>query len=314
MPDDVLTPERACDELAAAGISASPGDVSLERRDERWLVRLPGERLAWFAATDAGRAMLARERRVLRLLEARCRFAAPRVLAEAADGRWDLRTMVPGACDPFWIFRRACSDGEAAARLGAAIGAVLAELHTAIPPAEVTGWLPTRLDWPEPREAVRQRLPRVAADAALHARADAVLARYESLDVADEDRVLVHGDLGFHNLAVDAGTFAVTGVFDWESACVADRHLDFRYLVCDVERWELLDAALAAYEPATGRTLSRGRIVLCNAVWAISFLAYRDGVPPQERWCGRTLDEDLAWTRRAIALVLDGPETGGRTG
>ncbi|HEX8244600.1 MAG TPA: GNAT family N-acetyltransferase [Longimicrobium sp.] len=253
MTDDALTPERACDALSAAGISVSPGEVAVERRDGRWLARLPGERLAWFAASDAGRAMLARERRVLRLLEARCRFAAPRVLAEAEDGRWDVRTMVPGACDPFCLFRRACSSGEAAARLGASVGAVLAELHTAVPAAEVAGWLPTTLEWPEPREVVREHLPRVVADPALHARADAVLARYESLDVADEDRVLVHGDLGFHNLGVGAGTFAVTGVFDWESACVADRHLDFRYLVCDLERWELLDAALAAYEPATGR-------------------------------------------------------------
>ena len=314
MPDEVLTPERACDELAAAGIALAPGEIAVERRSDRWLVRLSGARLAWFAATDAARATLEAERRVLRLLEARCRFAAPRVLAQAPDGRWDVRTMVPGACDAAWLFRRACSDPAAAARLGAGLGAVLAELHAFVPAAQVAGWLPARPEWPEPRELVRERLARVVADAELHARADDVLARHEALAVTPGERVLVHGDLGFHNLAVDPGSLAITGVFDWESACLADRHLDFRYLVCDLERWELLDAALVAYEPAAGRALSRERIALYNAVWAISYLAYRDGVPPGERWCGRTLKEDLAWTRRAVTWVLDGPTTGGGEG
>jgi hypothetical protein len=35
-------------------------------------------------------------------------------------------------------------------------------------------------------------------------------------------------------------------------------------------------------------------------------LAFRAGHAAAERWCGRTLAEDLDWSTRAIARVLDG--------
>jgi Ser/Thr protein kinase RdoA (MazF antagonist) len=303
MSYDSLTPGEARDALAALGVRLSPDEVRLERRDGRWLARLPGERLAWFAMTEAVRASMATERRLLRVLAERCRFAVPRVLAEAPDGGVDVRTMVPGVCDPLAVYARVRDDAEAAARLGAGIGAVLAELHTAVGAAEVAEWLPSRPSWPEPRAWIAERLPRVVPDAELHARADEVMARHEALPVAEADRALVHADLGFHNLGVDPETLAVRGVFDWETACWADRHLDFRHLAA-AELRPLMDAALAVYEPATGRTLSRERIALHNASIAVCHLAFRDGVAPDVRWAGRTLDEDLAWTRASIARVL----------
>jgi hypothetical protein len=63
----------------------------------------------------------------------------------------------------------------------------------------------------------------------------------------------------------------------------------------------VLDAALAAYEAATGVRPSSARVRLYNAACAVGYLAYRAGVPPEARWCGRTLAEDLAWTRWAVA-------------
>jgi len=118
--------------------------------------------------------------------------------------------------------------------------------------------------------------------------------------VDEGDRVLVHGDIGFHNIAVDPETCDVLGVFDYKDAAWADRHHDFRYLLLDVERDDMLEAALAVYQPAAGRTLSRARIALSNAASAASFLAFRDGVPPDQPSCGRTLEQDLMWTRSAI--------------
>jgi aminoglycoside phosphotransferase (APT) family kinase protein len=143
-------------------------------------------------------------------------------------------------------------------------------------------------------------LPRVVEDRALLARTEALVARYEAVVVDDGDRALVHGDLGFHNVAVDPATSAVRGVFDWEDAAWADRHHDFRYLLFDGESDAMLEAALAVYEPAVGRRMSRERIALYNAACAVGFLANRDGVAAEERWCGRTLAEDLAWTRKAM--------------
>lgn len=306
MPYESLTPREVCDALADLGLPVAPADVVLERREARWMARLPGGRLAWFAATESAAAALASERRLLRVLAVRCGFAVPRVLLEAPDGTFDVRSMVPGTVDPWTVHARVVGDADAARRLGASIGAVLADLHANVRAADVAGWLPAVPGWPEPRASIARRLPRVVADPHLHARADEVMARYEALETPDEDRVLVHTDLGFHNLGLDPDTLAVRGVFDWDTACWADRHLDFRHLVMATEGDEpLLDAAIAAYEPAAGRTLSRARILLHNAAVAIGFLAYRDGVAPDVRWCGRTLDEDLAWTRLAVGRVLD---------
>jgi hypothetical protein len=48
------------------------------------------------------------------------------------------------------------------------------------------------------------------------------------------------------------------------------------------------------------RRLDRDRIRLYNAACAVSFLAYRNGVSADEKSCGRTLAEDLAWVRGSL--------------
>jgi hypothetical protein len=187
----------------------------------------------------------------LRLLEARCSFAAPRVLYESADGEFDVRSMVPGMSDAFSVYAEVRHRPELAATMGRAIGMMLAEQHTRMGASDVAQWLPSRPAWPERREWVRERLPTVVDDRELITRAEAVMEAYESVVVADADRALVHTDVGFHNLGIDPRTFAVQGIFDYEGAAWADRHHDFRYLVLDFDRYDTLDAASEAYESAT---------------------------------------------------------------
>jgi aminoglycoside phosphotransferase (APT) family kinase protein len=313
-----MTHEEACERLRALGVSVDSSDVTLEEREGRWLVRLPGGRVAWFAATDSARSAMALERRVLRLVASRCGFAVPRVLAETDDGAVDVRSMVPGLADPLGLYTRVLADAGVAERVGAALGGILAELHSAIRAADVADLaLPLRPGWPESRDWIRERLPAVVADRELHARADEIMVRHDELQssLAGRDRVLVHSDLGFHNLSFDAASGDVKGVFDWESACWSDRHFDFRYLALDAERPGLLDAEIAAYQPHGGFSsregashpspaISRSRVFLYNAASAICYLAFRAGVPPEQRWAGRTLAEDLRWTHTAIARVF----------
>jgi hypothetical protein len=45
--------------------------------------------------------------------------------------------------------------------------------------------------------------------------------------------------------------------------------------------------------------------LLYNAACAVTFLAFRADREPEERWCGRTLAEDLHWSKLAIARVTD---------
>ena len=104
-------------------------------------------------------------------------------------------------------------------------------------------------------------------------------------------------------MALDPETDAVNGVFDYDGTAWADRHHDFRYLLFDVGREDMLDAALEVYEPAVGRRLDRDRIRLYNAACAIGYLAFRSGVAPDQKSCGRTLAEDLRWGRTALAKL-----------
>lgn len=304
MPAHALTAARAAELLASVGVAVDPGEIAPELRDERWLVRLPGQRVAWLARSAAGRAVLLRERRVLRLLAARCGFEAPRILFADTDGDVEVRSMVAGANLPWQVYEAARTDLTTARQLGAQIGAILAEQHTRIGAADVAGWLPDRPSWPESRGWIAERLPRVVDDAALVAAADAVVARHDAVAVDESDRVLVHGDVGFHNLGIDDDNRTVHGIFDYDEMAFADRHHDFRYLVFDFDRLDLLDAARAAYEPIAGRVIDSDRVLLYNAACAITFLAYRDGTPPEELSCGRTLAQDLRWSRHAIARVL----------
>jgi hypothetical protein len=151
MPFGALTPEIACDMLADAGLQFTPDQVGVEKREERYVVHLPGRRLAWFAASDEGSRRLRTERRVLRLLEERCTFGAPRVLVEDEAGRFDVRSMVPGMTDPWGAYAEVLHNVEFAGRLGAAIGAVLAQQHSRIGAADAEGWLPRTPACPESR-------------------------------------------------------------------------------------------------------------------------------------------------------------------
>jgi aminoglycoside phosphotransferase (APT) family kinase protein len=139
-------------------------------------------------------------------------------------------------------------------------------------------------------------------DGFIHAMED-VIGHCDAVPIRADDRVLVHGDVGLHNLAFDPESDSVNGIFDYDSAAWTDRHHDFRYLLFDVGREDMLDAALGVYEPATGRSVDRSRIRLYNAACAISFLALRADTPADEKSCGRTLAEDVRWVRTALAKL-----------
>jgi len=292
------TSSAACAAFREAGLDLSPEQVCIEAREDCWLASLPGDRLAWFAANARGRERLNVARRVLCLLAERCGFRVPRVLFESDRG-WDLRAAVPGSCDPWGLYRHVRNDVPLARRIGRAIGSIVAEQHTRISYDDVAAWLPAQPDWPEPTDWVRQRIPDVIDDRDLLSRIGEALDAYDACAVSVDDKVLVHGDLGLHNLAVDPETNEVRGVFDYSDASWADRHHDFRYVQFDHECDGVLEAALAVYEPAVARVLNRDRIRLYNAVCASCFLALRRDLAPEQRSCGRTLAEDLRWVRTA---------------
>jgi hypothetical protein len=293
---------EVCAALREAGINVTPDQIKCDAREHRTLAVLPGERVAWFPDSDEGRGRLTVERHALRLITARCSFAVPRILYESPSG-FDVRAIVPGIVDPWRIFKQAQTDPALGRKIGAAAGRILVEQHSLIHYADVQSVLPEQVAWPLPRAWLMERLPDVVADKALLADIVATLDAYEAVVVHKDDRALVHTDLGFHNMALDPETLDVRGVFDYDSAAWADRHHDFQYFIYLPGREEVLEAALAVYEPATGIKIDRRRVLLYNAACAIGFMAYRHGIPPDQNWCGRTLEGDLEWTIGAMARV-----------
>jgi hypothetical protein len=297
-----LTAKDVCSLLIEADIRLSPSEITIERRDERWAAFLPGDRIAWFPLSARGAEQLALERKVLALIARRCTFQVPRVLFDSAG--FDVRAIVAGRFDPWGLYVESGKDTALARRLGHAIGGSLIEQHSRITAADVRDWLPEHVAWPEPRRWIMQRLPGVTPDAALVSAVERLLVRYEQASLDTKDRVLVHTDLGFHNVVVDPETKELRGIFDYSGAAWADRHHDFRYLVFLRGGEEVFEAAREVYEAAMNLRLDQTRVWLYNAACAASFLAYRHGVAAEEKWCGRTLSEDLAWVRASLAKAM----------
>jgi len=281
--------------LLQAGLVQDDGALKCDFGESRIAVWLPDERMAWFPATAEGRSLLAKERRVLRLLEAHCHFSAPRVLYEDPNG-WDLRRLVRGSVRPAGLWERIQRDSRFAHLFGEDLGRILAEQHACIPSTDLEGWLPRRPNWPRPEDL--PHLSQIVQDARLLERINLALERRATVQV--DHPTLVHADLGLHNIVVDPDSLRVAGVIDYEGAVFGDRHQDFAYMVFQHLEEPMLEGALAVYEPATGTKIDRDRVLLLNAVAAIGFLGFRYGHPPDEAWCGRTLDQDLAWTHAAL--------------
>ena len=250
-----------------------------------------------------GLQRLQAERRVLELLASRCSFQVPRVL-HVAEAGWQVRSPVPGVCEPWKLYHRLQGDRALERKIGRYLGAILAEQHTCISFDDTNGWLPTNLRWPEPWNSIEARLPDVLQDTGLLREIEGVINRCRAEEtIKSRDRVLVHGDLGLHNVAIEPSTAIVEGVFDYDGAAWADRHYDFRYLIFDQQDEDLLNGALEVYEAALSVQLDRNRIRLFNAACAIGFLAFRSGTQAETLSCGRTLAQDLEWVRYALRAL-----------
>lgn len=284
--------------LLRAGFVQDGEALEFFERESRIAVRFQSDRIAWFPTTGEGQRLLIKESRVLRLLEQHCHFSAPRVIHEDETG-WCVRRFLQGTVRPADLAARIQRDSAFAQLFGEDLGRILAEQHTRVPAEELESWLPRIKDWPRPEDL--PRLPEVVGDASLLERIYRALERRNA--IRDDLPVLVHTDLGVHNVVIDTDTFRVAGIIDYEGAVFGDRHQDFAFMVFQQHREPVLEGALSTYEPATGMTIDRDRVLLLNAVAAIGFLGFRYGHPPEEAWCGRTLEQDLAWTRAALGFA-----------
>ncbi len=307
-PLSPVTPEGVSSALAiGAEIALEADGVRLERRDWRWFLELPEERIAFVAETEEDAVRLCRERELLRRIASRVSFAVPRPLEQTAGAAVDVREKVRGLTGRA-LHDEALADPTRGRSLAEAMGRALAELH-AIPVAEVSGLLARGPLWPVPLSRMRARLPGTTP-AVLETQMLEALEHYDAIAADDADLVLVHGDFGSHNFAFDSRTHALAGVFDFEEATLADYHADFRYTPSYGE--PILLATIAAYERHGGRPVSLSRVRLHHAMVAMSFLAWAVEDPVvHERGTRRSWAQALTWVEQAVRAALElGPGGG----
>ncbi len=275
------------------------------QRDHRLMVFLENSRMAVIATDDEGISMMRDERSVLQALGDRTSFEVPKILEVSDDASIDLRAPVIGNTDYGNIINQAEASPELALKIARNMADVLAELHDCLDHAEQLKLNLPITKWPPSTAWVRERLPEIVKDNGLLADMEDCLAVFDRLDIPAEDRVLCHGDFSFYNLVFEGPDHRINGVFDFADACYNERAWDLHLLVYgdSDQHYALLDESIQRYRDVSGQQIKRDRVLLYNAIIALTFMASRKGVPDDETWCGRTYEQDIAWTTRALSKL-----------
>jgi aminoglycoside phosphotransferase (APT) family kinase protein len=151
----------------------------------------------------------------------------------------------------------------------------------------------SRDHWPRWCDQVRRELfPLMSASG--RRRAEAELAAV--LTVAATGDALVHGDLGGSNLllARTDGAVLLTGVLDWDEACVGNQASDLASLAVTFG-WEVADGIEAARQPA--RAESSGRPMIGAARTIAATFALQQALPAALSGDADSLDDGLSGYR-----------------
>jgi aminoglycoside phosphotransferase len=278
---------------------------SILQRPDRCIAMLPDSQMAVLATSESGVQLMRSERKILQALDGKTSFRTPTIDKISDDETVDLRNRVPGNTNFNDILQRLNQDPAIARQITSNIAAILAELHNCLDHSQARELAPSNHNWPTSADWVRERLPHVVKESVMLKQMYLYLDEFESIRVDDRERVLCHGDPGLHNLAFNSDDLSINGIFDFEGATFNDPSWDLRYLIFGPTdfHYELVDTGIQSYQDHSDRAISKQRILFYNAISAITFLAYRKGIEKDTRWCGRTYDEDLAWTQLAISKL-----------
>jgi aminoglycoside phosphotransferase (APT) family kinase protein len=284
-PLDPVTPQTISAALERAmGLAILPDRIALEWRDWRWMAHLPRDLIAWIPIDPSGAEQLGREGKLLRLLESRVSFGLPSM--KHCEPRIQVRRRIPGIQVGGDGRERAFAALPQGARLADDLGRALGSLHSAVTPAETSSLRLTQRGILPGARALRDRLDGKLLDQTIEDVFVRLLALYDQLEIPDDDIALIHGDLWGGNLAVDAESGALNGIFDFDNAGIGDRHLDLMYVHSFGEVFR--ERVFAAYAATSGFELSVQRTALYHAISAVAALADAhdkgEGIAECTRW------------------------------
>ena len=152
------------------------------------------------------------------------------------------------------------------------IARFLSELHGSLVVSEATDAGLRLPDDPLSAGRLRQRLlPLLDGDEQVPT-VEHMLKLIEQIEPVTDVPVVLHGDLHGWNVVLNPVSNQLVGVFDFNGACIGDRHLDFRYFFCLDP--SLQEAIATQYRALSGQQLSTSRCVLYGVATDLSDLVY----------------------------------------
>jgi aminoglycoside phosphotransferase (APT) family kinase protein len=269
------------------------------------MVDCPGERIAWIAEDDEGWARLQREGELIATLAAAgCRV--PMVIGADAVARLQVRSRLPGISGypieglVFGESLRVPSAAryqhsspltEAGRVLARDLGAEIAALHRA-PVEEARTLGLRRTSYLTTLDQIDRQLARSALLRDFRA---AVPRMWDWFAALPDDPVIALRDIQMHNMGVDAATGALVGVFDFDSAAVAHRLEDFKYLPSFGVAFTRV--TLQAYSAAGGPPLGLDGVGRFHVLSALEHFTFVDDASP--RWA-----DIIEWSHAALDRFL----------
>lgn len=251
----------------APGLSAGPF-VPAPAGYDKSVCFVGEDHMVRVARHEVGRTRMVTERRVLARLGGRLGpVRVPEVVAVTEDEYADVCRRTPGVALDWRQWAGVTPQRKAA--LGEPVGAALAALHDAFDGEAVAA-----LGLPAPRPYITGGLVALrgrTGDPARELLLDRVLEVWDRERGSGSPDVVLHTDLGLHNLSLDPESLELRGIFDFGDAAVGDLHLDLRY---DPTFEVGGDALVRAYTRDRGVAVSARRQALLHAMAALGNLLH----------------------------------------
>lgn len=263
LPEPSVDAVRAVLKQIAPEFAWHPIDLKLgpPQSDPQWFgatLRLGDAALLKFSWSEAATARLIYQADVLAALAA-LGLAVPEIIAFSSSPAILVLNFVPGQPAP-WGDKAEALPASARSRVGEEIGGELARLHSREVADRLRAlgilrgpFIPTTLE----------RLRTDFAGSLDPHRRDIVL-RWcdcaESILAEPSEEVCLHGDLHAFNIVFEPKGLRLLRFVDFESAALADYHIDFRYMPAQGPL-DLFRSVVATYESVTGRVVSHDRVI-----------------------------------------------------
>ncbi len=228
-----------------------------------------------FPRREYSAEQLEKEARVLAYFGTRVSLAMPRMTIHSKGYFRSRHAKLPGEILTPEGYHGLTPDRRQA--LAESLALFFAQMH-ATPLADAAALkLERRMPWKPARE--------IAADAEdllpphIHSYIRRTMERFEAANGEIAQEVVGHFDVHGENMAFDAETGRLNGLFDFADAGIADFHKEIQ-ATCWISP-DLADRIIPRYEALTGRVVDRARVALFQEAGRIVNVAFSKGIRPE---------------------------------